>query len=479
MYKSIPGNGEYEVSIQDEFRKIDRSECELTIIDKKVTIPLYGEIKNVDVEWLSLMALFEVYLPDKFINQFFNINFIPVETPILQRKIPIYDKEIISTFTTNKLMVFKQPLTIKGKYRIIPNFVQYAISKEGEIVESKNPENIIYVPTNNNVGYRNVKLYSAEKNNYIKVKIHRLLAMAWLAKQHGGNKCYVNHIDGDKTNYELSNLEWVTPAENCQHAYLSGLREDNVPCKVRDIKTKEVKDFVSISQAAKYMNLFNNQLLISKNVRVAKLIKNRYEFKLVDDTSPWFYENVESPLIPGRYIISVINPDKTKMTFHDVKSLIRHFKIWNIPSQGIDCVIEHAKLKIPGIEITYIDQYPNGPYQAYEISTGKIFEHKTQSGLGLLISRDRSCIKRAMKKGQSYSLQGFAYREKTDLPWPQKFTEIDKPPTRISAVNIVTGKVRIFESIKAVARELNIDKITARRRAESKTPVKGLLLNIM
>lgn len=479
MYKSIPGNKEYEISIHGDLRKVDRSECELTIIDKKVKLELYGTVVEVDIDWLKLISIFEVYLLENFIKELFNINFISIATPILQRRIPINNEETISSFTTNKLMVFKKPLVIKNKYRIIPNFIMYAISRSGEIIETSNPDKVIVTPDNNTSPYKSIRLYNPEKSNFSNVKIHRLLAMAWLPEKHGYDRCFVNHIDGNKENFSLNNLEWVTPQENCIHAFDSGLRQDNVPCRVRDAITKEIKEFVSLAQAAKYMGVVNNQFLIKKKTRITKLIKDRYEFKLDSDETPWFYEDKEKPVIPGRYIINVVLPDKTEMVFYDVRSLIWHFKLWNIPSQGINCVIEQAKIRIPGIEITYIDQYPSGPYQAYEVFTGKTFEHQTLSGLGLLISRDRSCIKRALNKGQEYCLQGFAYREKSEEPWPSKFTEIDKPPTRISAVDIVTGEVRIFESIKAVARELNIDKITVKRRAEANIPVKGLSLSII
>lgn len=39
------------------------------------------------------------------------------------------------------------------------------------------------------------------------------------------NKKYVNHIDGNKTNYQLSNLEWNTKSEDLAHAYRTGLRQ--------------------------------------------------------------------------------------------------------------------------------------------------------------------------------------------------------------------------------------------------------------
>lgn len=59
--------------------------------------------------------------------------------------------------------------------------------------------------------------------------VHRLVAMAFIPNPYG--KETVNHIDGDKTNNNVSNLEWASQKENQRHKWRTGLanyKRDNL-----------------------------------------------------------------------------------------------------------------------------------------------------------------------------------------------------------------------------------------------------------
>jgi len=71
----------------------------------------------------------------------------------------------------------------------------------------------------NGRGYKNINLYKSKKSKCF--YIHRLVAETFLSKIE--NKNFVNHIDGDKSNNNLSNLEWVDRSENMIHANKIGL----------------------------------------------------------------------------------------------------------------------------------------------------------------------------------------------------------------------------------------------------------------
>ena len=63
--------------------------------------------------------------------------------------------------------------------------------------------------------YNRVVLYNKSGNKSIFV--HRIVASVFLG--YNGNKSEVNHIDGNKLNNSVENLEWCTHSENMYHAY--------------------------------------------------------------------------------------------------------------------------------------------------------------------------------------------------------------------------------------------------------------------
>lgn len=77
--------------------------------------------------------------------------------------------------------------------------------------------------SNSKDGYLKIRLVGKGKD--ITTRVHRLVATAFIPNLN--NKDTVNHIDGNKHNNAVSNLEWATRTEQLKHAYRLGLKKSN------------------------------------------------------------------------------------------------------------------------------------------------------------------------------------------------------------------------------------------------------------
>lgn len=97
----------------------------------------------------------------------------------------------------------------------VEGFDNYFISKKGEVFSLKRKK--FMQPQK--ATYPRVKLFKDNKPHIL--YIHTLVAKTFIPRVEG--KSLVNHIDGDKNNYHVDNLEWCTCKENSQHAVDTGL----------------------------------------------------------------------------------------------------------------------------------------------------------------------------------------------------------------------------------------------------------------
>ena len=145
-------------------------------------------------------------------------------------------------------------------WKKIIGFENYEISNLGTIRTYKG-----YKKADKSKLYDSVSLYC--KNKSKRFYIHRLVAIHFISNP--SNKPCVNHIDGDKSNNSVNNLEWVTHKENNRHAWDVGLKtpkvgESSKINKIPEYKARIIKQAKQDSKGKRYWGL--KELCIKLNV---------------------------------------------------------------------------------------------------------------------------------------------------------------------------------------------------------------------
>ena len=136
-------------------------------------------------------------------------------------------------------------------------FEDYKITEDGFIVSYKGKEPKLLKLQEDRDGYYKVDLHF--KGKHKKYFVHRLVAMQYLPNPE--NKPEVNHINGNKKDNRVSNLEWVTGSENAKHAVYKNLYNKRGKKVNRyDLNGNFIKQWSSIRKAKETLNWKNEHI---------------------------------------------------------------------------------------------------------------------------------------------------------------------------------------------------------------------------
>lgn len=148
----------------------------------------------------------------------------------------------------------------------------YQVSTLGRVKSFQCREKIIVKPQLDNHGYLYVGLH--KKGLAERFQVSRLVAVCFIPNPN--NKPEVNHEDGHPLNNHVSNLTWVTHAENIRHAIFKGLRPSGSAdsrAKLSDDDVCYIRDNPDRLTGRQLAKLFNVHVMTISGVQLGKHYK--------------------------------------------------------------------------------------------------------------------------------------------------------------------------------------------------------------
>jgi len=137
-------------------------------------------------------------------------------------------------------------------WKVIEGHLNYSVNVYGQ-VKNNLKGNLINSRIKNGYPYIGLSCGRTKKWFFI----HRLVAIAFIPNPE--NKPQVNHIDGNRQNHSIENLEWCTRLENIRHAIATGLSDyKGISAKAilqYDLKGNLIKEFRSGREAGRELGI--------------------------------------------------------------------------------------------------------------------------------------------------------------------------------------------------------------------------------
>lgn len=156
-----------------------------------------------------------------------------------------------------------------------PRDPRIKVSNKGNAVSYKRGSCYPLKVTHDGSGYQQVG--AGYRGSY---PVHRLVADTWMPNPNHYKE--VNHINGDKDDNRVENLEWTTHSENMCHAYRTGLKKHAGGRKATPIRIVET-DEVFESQAECARRIGCKQSAIAACLAGKRLTHHGYHFEYVED----------------------------------------------------------------------------------------------------------------------------------------------------------------------------------------------------
>lgn len=184
---------------------------------------------------------------------------------------PIFNAIVLKVYIIFRYAQLPKGFIVANLY----NCVDYAIREDGTVITIKTRG--IVTPYTDEYGYlrvntRHIKPHTGATAIY--ERLHRLIGMTFLQLDREMSKMQINHINGNKQDNSLDNLEWCTQQENLAHAWENNLRKQPKRCQklsnedVNQIRIMSSTTNVLTSELARMFNVSDTTIRDVKAYRV-------------------------------------------------------------------------------------------------------------------------------------------------------------------------------------------------------------------
>ena len=168
-------------------------------------------------------------------------------------------------------------------WKRISDLNEFEISQSGVIRNAQSKKVIPHSRTKN--GYLKTNIFHQGKR-YSKL-IHRLVMREFM----GDSNLQVNHIDGNKTNNNIWNLEYGTQSENIRHAFLIGIQNhEGEKNPAHKLSAKEVREIRKLSKDKKISQRQLAKMFSTSQGNISKII-NRKKWSCVQEKTSHYMTN--------------------------------------------------------------------------------------------------------------------------------------------------------------------------------------------
>lgn len=442
MFKKVPRTKNYEMSVEGQIRRTDGQECTLTTLNNQpaITLEIYDVVKTVPLEWLRLMTWFEVELPKKY---FWNAYFTDIK-----------DWDRVNPLKKTMLFYGARP-EYKPGFRIIPDFVRYAISKDSIVIDTWH-DKVIPVTKAKKSSYLYVFIWDASRSRFRGVVLHRLVALAWVKNPDHMKYYLVNHKDGNKHNPRADNLEWTNHTGNNKHAFENGLKTQNFRCEVRNFETKEVNVFETVADACKFMGVTRTTMRIFKLHNVKRLINGLYQLRLISDNKEW--EEQVDFCIKSQVEVLVKKDNFIMDRFNGFKPFITKY---NVSVNKLSAAqIKRAFMRNPkyhGLTVEIINQKINQPIQVYNVASGEACTYDSIQLTSDALNVNPSSIRAALNRHESWVINGYAYRYASNKKWNTNWNYPRNKPMCIRCIS-PSGEESFYYSAREAEKHTRVNR---------------------